>query len=482
MTGVMNTHTQIRTHTHTHTPTPASRLLLNALIAAFTLSCSFSAYAQTAAPDLDRDGIPNISDRDVDNDGILNGDDRNIDGGLARSGPFSGKYIGDKLPNDHMSEFDMDADGLADNALNETDIDGDGWADNHAMEFDIDGDGLADDALNETDMDADGLADNALNETDIDGDGLADDALNETDNDGDGLADNALNETDLDGDGLADDALNETDIDGDGLADNALNETDIDGDGLADNDAKEFDTDGDGIANGLDGNLDGDGLANGPDPDMYGTGHINDIFARDDLFFAPDETVMGIITYVSGEIRRRLQIPSTDAGLRVRVAPRHDGRIGGTWRYLSSDNMQVYSFWIYPANNPSDLNIAIRNSYDYVTAQWGIGTGSRVRASFPGGGGTFVDWAPAIPAEFRCAGLGRRGFAPPFQPLVKALSTYPNFISDENLEFTGNFSDAPGLPSLQPVIDLQRTLMKVSRAWYGQLEAQQLVLESQQLR
>jgi hypothetical protein len=39
---------------------------------------------------------------------------------------------------------------------------------------------------------------------------------------------------------------------------------------------------------------------------------------------------------------------------------------------------------------------------------------------------------------------------------------------------SGNLGSAPGLPSLQPLIKLQRTIMQVSRAWYGQLEAQQL--------
>jgi len=48
------------------------------------------AFAVTPTADLDRDGVPNISDRDVDNDGALNGADRNIDGGTARSGPLRG--------------------------------------------------------------------------------------------------------------------------------------------------------------------------------------------------------------------------------------------------------------------------------------------------------------------------------------------------------------------------------------------------------
>jgi hypothetical protein len=334
------------------------------------------------------------------------------------------------------------------------------------------------------------LADNAPNETDIDGDGLADNALNETDIDGDGLADGAVQETDIDGDGLADSAPNEADIDGDGLADNAAGEGDIDGDGLVDGDVGEVDTDGDGTANGLDGDLDGDGLANGSDPDMYGTGLINDLFAGAgaDAAYAPDATVIATITYVSGEIRRILQIPSADTGLRVRVnAVQTGNRVSGMWRYLSSDNMQVYAAWSYPANNPSDLKIFVQ--YQYIgpfpgssanygnSANYGVSSESRAYALFPGGGLTFVSWVAPRPAGFFYTAPNQQatGFAPPFQPLVTALSTLPNFTSNQQtLTFTGSFSSSPGLPSLQPVIDLQRTLMNVSRAWYGQLEAQQL--------
>ena len=459
------------------------------LTASIVLISWHNAAAQTTVADLDRDGVANISDPDVDNDGILNGADRNIDGGTAKSGPLSGQYIGDTLPNNSPQELDMDADGLADNALNETDIDGDGLADNALNETDIDSDGLADNALNETDMDGDGLADNAPNEMDIDGDGLVDNAPNEADIDGDGLADGAVQETDIDGDGLADNAPNEADIDGDGLADNAAGEGDIDGDGLVDGDVGEVDTDGDGTANGLDGNLDGDGLANGSDPDMYGTGLINDLFAGAgaDAAYAPDATVIATITYVSGEIRRILQIPSTDTGLRVRVNAIQTGdRVSGMWRYLSSDNMQVYAAWSYPANNPSDLKIFVQYQYigpfpgtsaDRIAANYGVSNESRAYALFPGGGLTFVSWVAPRPAGFYYTASNQQatGFAPPFQPLVTALSTLPNFTSNQQtLTFTGNFSSSPGLPSLQPVIDLQRTLMNVSRAWYGQLEAQQL--------
>ena len=157
----------------------SSNLLLVASIA-MSFGGAETSRAQTFTADLDRDGIPNITDRDVDNDGILNGADRNIDGGSARSGPLRGRYIGDNLPNDSTQELDMDADGLADIAVAELDIDGDGLADSAANETDIDGDGRLDGERQETDIDGDGLLDNAAAETDIDGDALADSATKPT--------------------------------------------------------------------------------------------------------------------------------------------------------------------------------------------------------------------------------------------------------------------------------------------------------------
>jgi hypothetical protein len=413
------------------------------------VSATQSLKAQTAVNDLDRDGIPNISDRDVDNDGIPNGADRNIDGGMAKSGPLKGQYIGDRIANDHAAELDMDADGLLDNAANESDIDGDRLADNSKLELDIDADGRPDTATNESD------------------------------------------------------------IDGDGLADNAANETDIDGDNLLDGGSGEFDIDGDGSANGLDGDIDGDGLVNNSDPDMHGTGVLNDIFAGADEAYAPDASAASTIAFVSAEVRRRLQIPASDKGLRVRVSANPFGAlVTGVWRYLSPDNIQVYAKWSYPANNPADIQIAAIYRYggpysgnpaDYTNpAYYSISEESRVYSQYPGGGMTFVSWAPQQPAGFYfgaifqtytsiSSSLATGGFyygtasgepsdfTSPYQTLVNALSAYPNLTSDSQyLTFSGNLGSAPGLPSLQPLIKLQRTVMQVSRTWYGQLEAQQL--------
>jgi hypothetical protein len=404
----------------------------NVAIASLSLFCLVPlAHSQTnAQSDLDRDGIPNISDRDVDNDGIPNGADLNIDGGMAMSGPLKGQYIGDRIANDNAAELDMDADGLLDNAANETDIDGDGLADNSKLELDIDGDGRMDNAANEMD------------------------------------------------------------IDGDGLADNAANEMDIDGDGLDDGVRGEVDTDGDGSPNGLDGDVDGDGLSNNSDADMNGTGVINDYFqtAGADAAYAPDASVASTIAHVSGEVRQILQIPASDKGLRVRVSANQFGSlIYGVWRYLSADNIQVYATWCYPSSDPSQLKVFVDWIYtgpysgiveDYTNpANYVVSEENRLSAQYPGGGFTFIGWVPPEPTGFYFSAPNEQatGFAPPYEKLRASLSSYPNFSSSpQYLDFSGSLVSTPGFPGVQPIINLQRTIMQVSRAWYGQLEAQQM--------
>src|SRR5678810_231281 len=90
--------------------------------------------------DIDGDGILNFVDPDIDNDGIPNALDDNVDGGIAKSGPFRGRWVGDHKRNDDPSEKDIDGDGLNDDSLAEKDIDGDGLNDDSALEDDIDGD------------------------------------------------------------------------------------------------------------------------------------------------------------------------------------------------------------------------------------------------------------------------------------------------------------------------------------------------------
>lgn len=173
-------------------------------------SAASGSSSNSRGKDLDRDGIPNISDPDVDSDGILNGDDRNVDGGVALSGKYRGKYIGDRLPNDHPGEKDIDDDGLNDDSSAELDIDGDGLADDSPDELDIDGDGRPDDSADELDIDGDGNADDNPSESDTDGDGRH--GADDSDDDGDGRNDDADDDDDGDGrhDGV-DDSPNDGD-------------------------------------------------------------------------------------------------------------------------------------------------------------------------------------------------------------------------------------------------------------------------------
>lgn len=170
-----------------------SNCALTLLATCFALSLPAYAGTQAKYRDLDRDGITNSIDPDVDNDGILNGDDLNVDGGKALSGPFAGRYIGDRYNNDSPKELDIDDDGVADNSLLELDIDGDGLPDDSTAELDIDGDGRSDSDAGELNTDGDQLADRL--DLDDDGDGIQD----RDDNDDDGDHSDDLDDDDHDG-------------------------------------------------------------------------------------------------------------------------------------------------------------------------------------------------------------------------------------------------------------------------------------------
>jgi hypothetical protein len=344
---------------------------------------------------------------------------------------------------------------------------------------------------------------------------LSNDSPGELDMDADGLADGSLTETDIDGDGLADKSPNETDIDGDGRADNAGSETDIDGDGLSDGARDEADIDGDGLANGLDMNMDGDGLSNLQDPDPDGTG-VDDS-TLDILYdvpgnppvFADDALAADTLAFVSGEVRKALQVPANDPGLRVRVlvgdgtdnqAGRWGQFITGLWRYFSADRVQVWGRWCYPAGetDPSKLRIFATYSYngpfpgrleDYANPEnyvvsdenklyagytASIGEFSLTRiASSPN---VFLSWLPNTPVRFAYLAPNEQatGFAPPVEPLRTALGGFPNF-SERSLFFSGDLPSSSPFPGIDPVLGLLRTIRQVNLTWYGQQEALQLL-------
>ena len=212
-----------------------------ALAALLTLSVSVNnGYA--AGRDLDGDGIPNIVDPDIDNDGIPNALDRNVDGGVAKTGPFSGQYIGDNLDNDNPAEKDIDDDGQKDDSLGEKDIDGDGKRNDDSLETDIDGDKRMDDNPSESDVDGDGRNDDDDRDFDIDGDGMDDDDNSEMDIDGDDRDDDS--DDDIDGDNRGNGDAAEDDTDGDGRKDDSATEGNDDGDRLDDRMDSDDDNDG----------------------------------------------------------------------------------------------------------------------------------------------------------------------------------------------------------------------------------------------
>lgn len=351
----------------------------------FPLCFASELLAQSLVPnDLDRDGIPNHSDLDVDNDRIPNGRDRNIDGGVARSGPLRGRYVGDRLLNHQNAELDMDADGLPDDAPDETDIDGDGFLDSDQR--------------------------------------------------------------------------------------------------------REWDIDADGVANGLDADADGDEISNSNDIDMYGDETPNDIFIGVENAYADDASVQPIIAFVTAELRKTFSIPEQDPGLRVRVQASPFGNwVTGVWRYLSADNIQVYANWAYPVDNPDDFSATAIFTYqgpysgnpddDANPAFYVLSEEKRAYAQYPRGPITFVSWLPSEPPSFFYTEPNQQatGLTPPFTALNATLSTYPNFSSDEqSLSFSGDLATNPELTTLEPVINLQRVIMQVTRLGYGRLEARRL--------
>lgn len=251
---------------------------------------------------------------------------------------------------------------------------------------------------------------------------------------------------------------------------------------------------------GLDREVDtGDRFADG---DTNGDGYDNDYDYLDILYEAPgnppayadDASVAPIIAALDGEVRKFLNIAATDTSLRVRVqASQFGDRVTGVWRYLTPDKIQVWGKWAYSASDPSQVNLAVQWSYsgppvtldqivsgdvaDFLNpANYSISEESRVYAGFLNGpGGFLVNWLPRTPANFGYGapseealaywfpGTGQATGAPaPIEAVKAALASLPNF-TDNGDAFTADFSTAPGFPGVQPVLDVLRTINRVTR-------------------
>jgi len=252
---------------------------------------------------------------------------------------------------------------------------------------------------------------------------------------------------------------------------------------------------------GLDREVDtGDRFADG---DTNGDGYDNDYDYLDILYEAPgnppayadDASVAPIIAALDGAVRNFLNISAADTSLRVRVqASQFGDRVTGVWRYLTPDKIQVWGKWAYPASDPSQVNLAVQWSYsgppvtldqivsgdvaDYLNpANYSISEESRVYAGFLNGpGGFLVNWLPGTPANFGYGAPGEEALAywfpgtgpaigvpAPIEAVKAALASLPNF-TDNGDAFTADFSTARGFPGVQPVLDVLRTINRVTRA------------------
>lgn len=225
------------------------------------------------------------------------------------------------------------------------------------------------------------------------------------------------------------------------------------------------------------------------DGDDDGDGFDNDHELIDILYespdgpsaYADDATVAPIIAFVATEVRAGLQLPADDAGLRVRVAREpFAALVTGTWRYLTPDKIQVWGKWAYPASDPARLNVFANYVYtgpysgniaDYTDpANYVISEERRIVANAANGPLVFVSWLPGRPAGFAFTALGAQatGFPPAIEALRAAFGSWPGFTTSGD-SFAADFSTAPGLPGVRPVVDLLRTVRQVDRAWSAQL-------------
>jgi Ca2+-binding RTX toxin-like protein len=242
----------------------------------------------------------------------------------------------------------------------------------------------------------------------------------------------------------------------------------------------------------------GDRFADG---DTDGDGYDNDYDYMDILYEVPSnprayaddasESAAPIIAAVDGQVRTFLGISTADSGLRVRVQindgtvtqpGRFGDRVTGVWRYLTPDKIQLWGKWSHPASDPSQVNLAVQWSYsgppvtvdqivsgdvaDYLNpANYSISEESRLYAGFLNGPITFIGWLPGTPASFSYHAPNEQatGFPAPIEALRAALSSLPN-LTNTGDSFSGDFSASPGLPGVQPVLDVLRTINRVTRA------------------
>ncbi|WOH37806.1 putative Ig domain-containing protein [Thalassotalea fonticola] len=168
--------------------------------------------------DLDKDGIPNITDDDTDGDGISDTEEGIED----TDGDGTANYL----------DLDSDGDGISDLDEGTNDSDGDGIEDYLDSTVDEDNDGIPDIVEGTDDSDNDGIRNHL--DSDSDNDGIPDSReanISGKDTDNDGIDDtfdvDQTGGTDINNDGIDDDVQLQ-DTDNDGIPDHTDNDSDND--------------------------------------------------------------------------------------------------------------------------------------------------------------------------------------------------------------------------------------------------------------
>ena len=171
-----------------------------------------------------------------------------------------------------------------------------------------------------------------------------------------------------------------------------------------------------------------------------------------------------LIARVEVEVRKALRIPSTDPGLSVKAQPTGptDGERGGVWCYRSNDGIQIWAdwYWFPPIDSPSSLMVFASRGF----------AENRLYVLDPMLGGQTVSWTEGRPANFWTS-MSKERLAEParaIESIRTSLGTLPNFRigsepgDDPSITVSADLSTDPGLPGLEKVIEVQRTLLRIA--------------------
>jgi hypothetical protein len=103
------------------------------------------------------------------------------------------------------------------------------------------------------------------------------------------------------------------------------------------------------------------------------------------------------------------------------------------------------------------------------SANYQISTENRMIAGYLNGPLSFISWLSDNPAGFfyMVPNEQATGYPAPTDRLQAALGSLPNF-SRTGDTISGDFSDKPGFPGVQPVLRLLRTIHETSKTWYSE--------------